>query len=68
MAMSFGVFICSECDREAHLRRGDGRLVWYHCADKTALCSNAIAMFAENVSQIKGEYCLADAGAVGIGE
>ena len=62
--MSYGVLICSECDREAHrIRRGE-RTVWFHCEDQTDLCPNAVATFADNESQIKGQYCLADAGAI----
>jgi hypothetical protein len=59
--MSYGVCICSECNREVHQALRVSRRVWFHCDDRSELCQNAVAQRADSKAQIRGEYCLEDA-------
>jgi hypothetical protein len=49
--MSYGLLICSMCQREVH--QGKDRR-WHHCEDKTPC---AAVIYAEKESDIKGKWC-----------
>lgn len=59
--MSYGLVICSKCQREIHqdgpkpIENG-----WRHCEDKSPRCEGASAVFPKTKAEIKGKWCGAD--------
>lgn len=56
--MSYGLLICSECNREVHQ---DGpNQTWRHCETKTPMCANAMRLYPKSAADINGKFCGCD--------
>jgi hypothetical protein len=65
--VSYGIVICSMCQREVH-QDGDENVErgWRHCEDGTPRCIGSTSDYPESESQIKGRWCGRDRGPGGI--
>jgi len=59
--MSYGLAICANCHKEVH-QTGDSTIEkgWIHCEDNTPRCADAGSIYAEDKTQIVGNWCGAD--------
>jgi hypothetical protein len=53
--MSYGVVMCSKCNREVH--QGNG---WYHCEDHEDICVGGQAVYPKSPDELKGKWCGTD--------
>lgn len=61
--MSYGIVICSNCNRELH-QDGDLNISngWRHCEDGSRVCFDGSAIYPESENDIKGRWCGRDRG------
>jgi hypothetical protein len=55
--MSYGIVVCSKCNREIHQHTNAKSRQWYHCEDSTGMCDQADAIYPASMQQVKGNYC-----------
>lgn len=61
--MSYGIVICSVCDREVHQDGDKGiRNGWRHCESGAVICIGGQAIYPDSESQIVGRWCGRDRG------
>lgn len=58
--MSYGVVMCSVCQREVHQSGSWPNRAWAHCEDGSAICEGARAAYPRTPAELKGEWCGAD--------
>lgn len=51
--MSYGIVICSQCDREVH-QEVTG---WKHCEDGSPRCKGAVSAYPMSTDEILGKWC-----------